>query len=99
MVSLREFMDLRFDGIERELADLKGQIGDMRSAIEKVAVDAVVVERMGNQVGDNEGQIADLGTRVAEIETTTRAIKWVAGVLSAIMLALAIAWLKNLMGL
>jgi len=82
MVSLREFMDMRFGAIERELANLG-------SAIEKLASNATVTD-LCVQVDEQE-------KRVIHLEADIRTVKWIGGAVASVVVALVVAWLRMLL--
>ena len=78
-VSLREFIELRFITLEREL-------GNLRSAIEKLSVS------LGTE------QIL-LAGRVDKLESDMRVVRYVGGAIAFIILGLALAWAKSIFGI
>jgi len=98
-VSLRDFMEVRFRAIEREL-------GDLRSAIEKMAVDTAGFNRTILQVNTLCERLSDAETRIDGVEHGMQrnssqlvVVRYVGGVLATVLVALAIAWMKALLGL
>lgn len=106
IVSLREFMDLKFHGIERELANL-------RSAFERIALEMVTrtqFERMANEVDEMRGRIAgevdgmssrivELEKRIASHDADMRVIRWLGGAVASVTIYLVVAYLRNLLGM
>ena len=71
VVSLREFIDLRFSGIERELSQV-------RSAIERLAVEMVTsqqFERIQSEVADQDKRLTTLEQRAFKLESAQAAMK------------------------
>ena len=91
-VSLKEFMGYRFDRIEAEVASLKQTVEELRSALQKMAVDAAVVQSTAKRVDEIE-------ERLIQAEQTVRILKWIGGVLTAVIIPLIIAVLKSVLGL
>ena len=77
-VSLREFIEVRFVTLERELAGLK-------SAIEKLAED----------LGTEQDLLVG---RVNRLESEMRVARYIGGAIAFIILGLALAWAKSLLG-
>lgn len=92
-------MAFRFDRIESEVAALKSTVEEFRSALQKVAVDAAVLESTEKRVEELETIADGLRERITELETTARILKWFAGAVSTIIIALIIAFLKSVVGL
>lgn len=99
VVSLKEFMTLQFKTVGRELSDFKTQLSEMRSAIERLAIEHVVLEQLSKRVDAMEKEAAKDRTRLAEHEQTIRVLKWLGGISTGLVVGLLALWLSGLLGL
>jgi len=74
------------------VASLKQTVEELRSALQKMAVDAAVVQSTAKRVDEIE-------ERLIQAEQTVRILKWIGGVLTAVIIPLIIAVLKSVLGL
>ena len=94
IVSLREFMDLKFHGIERELANL-------RSAFERIALEMVTrhqFERVADEVDEMRSRIAELEKQTTRHDADMRVIQWLGGAVASVTMYLVVAYLRSLLG-
>jgi len=94
IISLREFMDLKFHGIERELANL-------RSAFERIALEMVTRQQFDRVIGEVDalrGKVDVLEKRLVRQDANMRVIQWLGGTVATVTMYLVVAYLRSLLG-
>jgi len=94
IISLREFMDLKFHGIERELANL-------RSAFERIALEMVTRQQFDRVIGEVDalrGKVDVLEKRLIRQDANMRVIQWLGGTVATVTMYLVVAYLRSLLG-
>ena len=95
VVSLREFIDLRFSGIERELSQVK-------SAIERLAVDMVTSQQFDYikaEVAEQRGRIEVLEKQADRLESNWRIVRIIVVAMGAVLVPIVIAMLRSWLGI
>ena len=93
-VSLREFIDLRFSGIERELSQL-------RSAVEKLAVDMVTgqeFKRIQTEVDSLRQRTEALEGRANQSDSNWRIVRVVLGAIGIVLIPIIVEVVKAWLG-
>lgn len=94
-ISLREFLEQRFQFIESQLCTV-------RDALKEMTVDMITSQQFEASQQETawlKEQLAELEDRLDEAEVQLRAVKWVAGTLGAVAVSVGVTWLKSVLGL
>jgi len=94
IISLRDFMDLRFLNIEREIANFQ-------SAIERIALEMITrqqFERVTGEVDILRGALGVLEKRELRHDADMRIIKWLGSTVMIVVLALVVAYFRSVLG-
>lgn len=94
-ITLKEFMDLRFSAIEEKLAQLS-------EAIKELSMNTVEVprfERLANDVANLNKSVEMLTDRLLSAENTLKIGSYVGGAIIAVIVSLAIAWARYILGI